>query len=90
MAVNKRSKAKDIKKWIAIRKKVGQKIDPKTAEVMFRWSQIFDPYGVNPNLPKACYQVGQVGFARSPGSDVWVCFYDLPNATVKALRERHS
>jgi hypothetical protein len=27
-------------------------------------------------------------FARSPGSDVWVSFYDLPEKVVKALRER--
>jgi hypothetical protein len=33
--------------------------------------------------------IGRVYFARSPDSDIWVCFYDLPDATRKALREKH-
>ena len=35
-----------------------------------------------------CDQVGRLYFARSPGSDVWVCFYDLPKAVCYRLRER--
>jgi hypothetical protein len=36
-----------------------------------------DPYGVYPNLPGECQQIGRVEFARSSESDIWVCFYDL-------------
>jgi len=75
--------------WIATRKEAGLKIDPATAEVTWKWAQVLDPYGVNPNLPEECDQVGRVWFVRSPGSDVWVCEYDLPEATITALKERN-
>ena len=41
------------------------------------------------DLPEECDCVGRVYFARSPGSDVWVNFYDLPEATRDALWEKH-
>ena len=48
-----------------------------------------DPYGVDPELPEEYWQVGREYFARSPGSDVWVWFGDLPDATRDALWEKH-
>ena len=77
-----------VEEWLAIRKEAALKIDPKTAEVFWTCAQILDPYGVDPELPEECRQVGMVYFARSPGSDVWVCFYDLPDATRDALWKR--
>src|SRR6266566_7355858 len=74
-----------VKKWLAIRKKAGRKIDPKTAEVMWTYTETFDPYGVDPELPEEYQQVGREYFARSPGSDIWVWFGDLPAATRDAL-----
>jgi hypothetical protein len=61
-------------------------IDPETAEIMWKHANIVDPYGVYPDCPAEC--IGRVYFARPSGSDVWVCFDDLPHATVKALREK--
>jgi hypothetical protein len=78
-----------VEQWLAIRKEAGLKIDPETAEVQWIHARPFDPYGVYPDLPEECQQVGRVYFARSPGSDVWVCFYDLPEATRDALWKKH-
>jgi hypothetical protein len=69
----------------AIRKEAGLKIDPETAEVEWWYEQTLDPYGVCPNLPEELHQVGREYFARSPESDIWVCFHDLPEATRNAL-----
>src|SRR5690349_15379218 len=74
--------------FLAIRKEAAFEIDPETAEFIWSWEQILDPYGVDPDLPEECYCVGRVYFARSPESDVWVSFYDLPKATVERLWER--
>ncbi len=77
-----------VEQFLAIRKEEALKIDPETAEFSWSWEQIMDPYGVDPDLPEEYDCVGRVYFARSPGSDVWVCFYDLPEATVERLWER--
>jgi hypothetical protein len=74
-----------IEEWLAIRKEAGLKIDPETAEVCWRYAQVLDPYGVFPELAKEYDCVGRQYFARSPESDVWVSFHDLPKATVDAL-----
>ena len=68
-----------VEQWLAIRKEAGSKIDPETAEVTYSYEQTLDPYGVYPDLPEECYQVGREYFARSPDSDIWVWFGDLPN-----------
>jgi hypothetical protein len=49
-----------------------------------------EPYGVDPDLPKEYQCVGRGYFARSPGSDVWVSFDDLPKAIVEALWAKES
>ena len=71
--------------FLAARKEAGLKIDPATAEVDWSYEQALDPYGIDPDLPKALYQVGRQYFARAPGSDIWVCFHDLPDETREAL-----
>jgi hypothetical protein len=75
--------------WLAIRKEAGLQIDPETAEVEWTYAQTLDPYGVPPDLPEECDCVGREYFARSPGSDVWVWFGDLPDATREALWKKH-
>jgi hypothetical protein len=77
-----------VEQWLAIRKEAGRHIDPETAEVEWTYVLILDPYGVNPDLPEEYKQVGRQYFARSPGSDVWVWFGDLPEATLSALWEK--
>jgi hypothetical protein len=66
----------------------GLKIDPDTAEVTWHYAQTFDPYGVDPDLPEELQQIGREYFARSPGSDVWVHFGDLPDEVREALWQR--
>lgn len=52
-------------------------------------AQTEDPYGVVPDLPEQRQLVGREYFARSPGSDIWVWFSDLPKATKRALWKKH-
>jgi hypothetical protein len=73
----------------ALRKAVGLQIDPESAEVEWTYAQTLDPYGDGLDLPEEYQQVGREYFARSPGSNVWVCFNDLPDATRHALWEKH-
>ena len=56
----------DVEQWLAIRKEAGLKINPKTAEVEWRHALTLDPYGVYPDLPEECQQVGRQYFARIP------------------------
>ena len=79
-----------VEQWLAIRKEAGLKIDPETAEVMWTYALTLDPYGVYPDLPEECQQVGREYFARSPGRDIWVCFHDLPKTVRGDLWKRHS
>jgi hypothetical protein len=76
-----------VEQWLAIRKEAGLKIDPKTAEVLWDYGNILDPYGVDPDLADVC--LGRVYFARSPTSKIWVEFGDLPDATRSALWEKN-
>jgi hypothetical protein len=87
----KKKSTKDIRRktWLAIRKKAGLKIDPETAEVAWEWAQTLDPYGIHDELLESDDQIGREYFARSPGSDIWVWFGDLPAATADALWKKH-
>ena len=77
-----------LEQWLQIRKEEGLKIDPESAEVTWSYAPVLDPYGVYQLLPEEqC--VGRVYFARSLGSDIWVCFYDLPDETREKLWEMH-
>ena len=78
-----------VKKLLQIRKKEGKKIDPYTAEVNWRYVQILDPYGLNPELPEEYQQIGREYFARCPGSNISVSFTDLPATTRETLRDMH-
>lgn len=77
-----------IDQWLALRKEAGLKIDPKTAEVFFRWGQVLDPYGIYTDLTEEEECIGRVYFARSPGSDIWVEFGDLPDETLQELLKK--
>ena len=48
-----------------------------------------DPYGVQPELPLEYQQIGREYFARTPDSNIWVWFGDLPDETVGRLLELH-
>ena len=78
-----------VEQWLAIRKEAGLHIDPETAEVMWVYEQVGDPYGIYPDLPEELRQIGRVYFACAPGSDVWVSFHDIPDAIRDALWQKH-
>jgi hypothetical protein len=77
-----------LEEWEAWRKAAGLNIDPETAEIVWEYTQVGDPYGVWPNIPEEGRCVGRSYFARSPGMDVWIEFGDLPDATRDALRRK--
>src|SRR5262245_37874539 len=74
-----------VDEWLALRKEAALKIDPETAEVHWQWGQILDPYGIKSDLTAEHDQAGRLYFARSPGSEIWVSFYDLPDEVCGAL-----
>lgn len=71
------------------RREAGLKINPATAEVCWFYQQEFDPYGIG--LHVSCEDFGREDryFARSPGSDIWVEFGDLPVETRDNLWKMH-
>jgi hypothetical protein len=75
--------------WAQWRKAAGLHIDPETAEVLWKYTQVVDPYGVGAEIAEECDCVGRSYFARSPGMGVWVEFRDLPKATRDALWKKH-
>jgi hypothetical protein len=73
----------------ALRKAIGLHINPDTAEVYWTYAKTIDPYDDDPNLRGEYQQIGREYFARSPGSDLWIWFGDLPEATRDILWEKH-
>lgn len=74
----------------AIRKEVGLRINPETAEVAWNYIEILDPHDDGIILdPEARGCIGRGYFARSPGIKIWVEFGDLPEETAKALWGDH-
>jgi hypothetical protein len=73
--------------WLATRKEAAVKIDPETAEVFWEYGSVRDPYGLY-DLTDEEDNIGRNYFARSPESEVWVEFRDLPAPTRDRLRAR--
>jgi len=65
-----------VHEWVSIRKEAALHIDPETAEFTWCFTWDGDPYGIS-QFPEDTF--GKKSFARSPGSDVWVCDGDLPD-----------
>jgi hypothetical protein len=80
---------KQTEDWLAIRKEEGLRINPDTAEVYWEMRMPADPYEVHTDLCEEEKQTGRVYFARNPGSDIWVCFDDMPTNTRAKLWKRH-
>jgi hypothetical protein len=71
------------------RRAAGLLIDPTTAEVLCVYAETLDPYGDGlPLLPPEEGSSNREYFARAPGSDIWVFFGDLPEATRDARTAR--
>jgi hypothetical protein len=73
----------------AIRKEAGLNIDPETAEMTWQHGSGLDPYGLHDLTHEKDDYVQRNYFARSPGSEVWVWFGDLPDKIRDALWEKH-
>jgi hypothetical protein len=74
--------------FYALMKNAGRAIDPAAAEVHWIYARTLDPYNVHPDLPPEAQQLGREYYACNPGSDIWVWFNDLPQATYEALRHK--
>ena len=81
------SKQASRRRWLTQRKEEALKIDPETAQVFFHWGSVVAPYGIYPHSDED-YCIGRNYFARSPTSEVWVLFDDLPTAVCDRLWER--
>jgi hypothetical protein len=80
-------RSEEIDQWLDSRKRAGRLIDAATAEVYSCHTEVLDPYGIS-NVPPEFSCVARSHFARSPESDGWVSFSDLPEETVEALWAR--
>jgi len=78
----------EIESWLAVRRREGLKIDPKTAKVRSQRGFVHKPYGVYRDLSEDEQMVGSMYFARRPGSHIWVWFRDLPEVTRGKLWQR--
>jgi hypothetical protein len=76
--------------WLMIRKEAAAKIDPEMADVFWEYGSILDPYYLFERGDDWEDCIGRNYFARSPESDVWVFFGDLPAAVCNRLWERIS
>jgi len=72
----------------ALLETAGRQIDPETAKVISIHTQILDAYGAYPEIPRKYKCVGRAEFARNPGTDLWIEFGHLPEATRNALWNR--
>ena len=79
----------DVYWWLTRRKQAALKIAPETAQVIWAYADLTDPYGVNPPGPGEHRTHGRAFFAREPRSEIWVSFFDLPEATREALWRKH-
>ncbi|MCD9106065.1 hypothetical protein [Bradyrhizobium japonicum] len=78
----------DVNEFRAIRKVEGQKIEPDSATMICKHAPTLDPYGID-DLPARVTQSGRQYYARAPGGEMWVSFYDLPAETRSALWSRY-
>jgi len=72
--------------WLAICRAEAKLIDPATAVICCQRGDRLDPYGLYPDTDY--WILGEIFFARRPGSEIWVAFDDLPTDVLKALRKR--
>jgi hypothetical protein len=71
-----------------VRKEAGRMLDPDAADVICLYVETADPYGFCAELPEGISCVARDYFARAVGSEMWIVFSDLPEATVERLLQR--
>lgn len=75
--------------WLIKRKRAALIIDPETAQVIWAYTDIDDPYGLDPPKPNEPRTFGRAFFARAPRGEIWVSYLDLPGETREALWRKH-
>jgi hypothetical protein len=70
------------------RKEAGWILDPDAADVICLYVETADPYGFCGQLPEEVSSVARGYFARAVGSEMWIVFSDLPEATMQRLWNR--
>jgi hypothetical protein len=70
------------------RRAAGLLLDPSIAKIDWTYAHTCDPYNDGLAFHPQEEQLGREYFARAPGSDIWVCVHDLPDATRDAIWER--
>lgn len=74
--------------WHELLEIAGAQIDPATAEVVWEWGQLGDPYGLSPDPPPEGECVGRLYWARAPGTNIWINFCHLTEETCAELRQK--
>jgi hypothetical protein len=77
-----------VKQWPQSRERAALDIDPATAKIACSNEQLFDPYGVYPEVPERYRYCVREHFVCSPDRNVWVLFEHLPKTTADALNKR--
>jgi hypothetical protein len=78
----------EVLEWRMVRKAAGLILDPDAADAICLYGETADPYGFCAELPEEISCVARAYFARAVGSDMWIVFSDLPEATVERLWQR--
>jgi hypothetical protein len=85
--IDSEARLEQVQVWLAPRKEAGRAIDPENVDFNWGWEEVLDPYGVDPVPPEySC--VGRTYFVRTPGSDIWVEFGDLPDPVRARIWQR--
>src|SRR5262249_37586708 len=83
-------RALDRDSFLTLMKETALKIEPASAEMIWKDADPFDPYGIGLDLPEEGRSAGEfhseLCYVFSPGSRLWVWSGDLPNETRQALR----
>ena len=78
-----------VEEWLAIRKREPSRLIPRLPRLRGVTLKPWIPTKSIPTFPKEYQCVGRKSSVRRPGNDIWVWFGDLPNETLKRLREKH-
>jgi hypothetical protein len=78
----------EVLEWRMVREEAGRILDPDAADVICLYAETADPYGFCAKLPEGISCVARAYFARAVGSEVWIVFSDLPEATAERLWQR--
>jgi hypothetical protein len=71
----------------AARQRAGAVIDPRSAEIMWGWAKVADPYD-ELDIPDEDSCTARTHYARASGESAWIAFIDIPGLIQMAIWER--